>query len=69
MIIATAKACKKFNRQLKIKKGQFVAPHDTFHIVEKASSILSKDKILLTERGTCFGYNNLIVDMASFQSV
>lgn len=67
MIIAGAEACKKYDRQLKVKKGQFLAPHDTKNIVDKAATILSKDKILLTERGTSFGYNTLIVDMASFQ--
>ena len=67
MIIAGAKACAKYGRQLKIKKGQFLSPEDTKNIVDKASHYLDKDKILLTERGTSFGYNNLIVDMASFQ--
>jgi 2-dehydro-3-deoxyphosphooctonate aldolase (KDO 8-P synthase) len=67
MIVAGAKACEKYGRQLKIKKGQFLSPEETGNIVDKASSILSKDQILLTERGTTFGYNNLIVDMASFQ--
>ena len=67
MIIAGAEACKKYDRQLKVKKGQFLAPSDTKNIVDKAASIMNKDNILLTERGTSFGYNNLIVDMASFQ--
>ncbi|MBT7611122.1 MAG: 3-deoxy-8-phosphooctulonate synthase [Bacteriovoracaceae bacterium] len=67
MILAGAKACKKFGRKLKIKKGQFLSPSDTKQIVEKAATILDRDSILLTERGTSFGYNNLIVDMASFQ--
>lgn len=67
MIVAGAKSCAKYGRQLKIKKGQFVSPWDTEHIVHKASPFLSLDKILLTERGTSFGYNNLIVDMASFE--
>lgn len=67
MIVAGAEACKKYNRSLKIKKGQFLAPEDTKNIVEKAKHFLPLDKILLTERGTSFGYNNLIVDMASFQ--
>ncbi len=67
MIVAGAKACKKYDRQLKIKKGQFLSPEETGNIVEKANSIIPKDQILLTERGTSFGYNNLIVDMASFQ--
>ncbi|OUR97465.1 3-deoxy-8-phosphooctulonate synthase [Halobacteriovorax marinus] len=67
MIIAGAEACKKYDGQLKIKKGQFLSPEETKNIVDKASNFLSKDKILLTERGTSFGYNNLVVDMASFQ--
>lgn len=66
MIVEGAKACKQYGSELKIKKGQFLAPWDTKNIVDKASSFLSKDKILLTERGTSFGYNNLVVDMASF---
>ena len=67
MIIAGAQACKKYGGSLKIKKGQFLAPADTKNIVDKAANFLSLDKIYLTERGTSFGYNNLIVDMASFQ--
>ena len=66
MIIAGAEACKKYNGTLKIKKGQFLSPEETKNIVEKAENFISKDQILLTERGTSFGYNNLIVDMASF---
>lgn len=69
MIIAGAEACKKYGARLKIKKGQFLAPADTKNIVEKANNFLPLDRILLTERGTSFGYNNLIVDMASFQTM
>ncbi len=69
MIAAGALACKKYGRRLNVKKGQFLSPHDSRHIVKKASSILDKDKIMITERGTSFGYNNLIVDMASFQII
>jgi 2-dehydro-3-deoxyphosphooctonate aldolase (KDO 8-P synthase) len=67
MIVEGAKACAKYGKQLKVKKGQFLAPSDTKNIVDKAASFLDKDKILLTERGTSFGYNNLVVDMASFE--
>jgi 2-dehydro-3-deoxyphosphooctonate aldolase (KDO 8-P synthase) len=67
MIFAGAEACKKFNRELKVKKGQFLSPEETKNIVDKASHFLPKEKILLTERGSSFGYNNLVVDMASFQ--
>ncbi|MEQ1884406.1 MAG: 3-deoxy-8-phosphooctulonate synthase [Bryobacteraceae bacterium] len=45
-----------------IKKGQFVAPHDIRNACEKVAST-GNHKILITERGTTFGYNNLVVDM------
>lgn len=67
MIVEGAKACQRYGAQLKVKKGQFLSPWDCKNIVEKAQNFLPLDKILLTERGTSFGYNNLIVDMASFQ--
>lgn len=47
-----------------IKKGQFLAPWDIRHIIAKLESTGNK-KILITERGTVFGYNNLVVDMRS----
>jgi 2-dehydro-3-deoxyphosphooctonate aldolase (KDO 8-P synthase) len=45
-----------------IKKGQFVAPQDIRHAAEKVAST-GNHKILITERGSSFGYNNLVVDM------
>jgi len=47
-----------------VKKGQFLAPWDVANIVDKILSV-NNDQILLTERGTSFGYNNLISDMRS----
>ncbi len=47
-----------------IKKGQFLAPWDVRHIVDKVESTGNR-KILITERGTSFGYNNLVADMRS----
>jgi 2-dehydro-3-deoxyphosphooctonate aldolase (KDO 8-P synthase) len=47
---------------LNIKKGQFLAPWDVANIVEKIASVGNR-RILLTERGAMFGYNNLVVDM------
>jgi len=47
-----------------VKKGQFLAPEDMKHAIEKIESTGNK-KILLTERGSSFGYNNLVVDMRS----
>ncbi len=49
-------------RVVNIKKGQFVSPHDIRLAAEKVAST-GNDRILLTERGTAFGYNNLVVDM------
>lgn len=66
MIAAGAEACAKYNRILKVKKGQFLSPEETKNIVDKARTFLPLEQILLTERGSSFGYNNLIVDMASF---
>jgi len=47
-----------------IKKGQFLAPHDMKQVVKKASAA-GGERLLLTERGTTFGYNNLVADMRS----
>jgi len=52
-------------RAVNIKKGQFLSPQDARNIVEKARAAGCR-KILLTERGVSFGYNNLVVDMRSF---
>jgi 2-dehydro-3-deoxyphosphooctonate aldolase (KDO 8-P synthase) len=51
-------------RVVNIKKGQFVAPWDMRHVVEKCRSACN-DRVFVTERGSCFGYNNLVVDMRS----
>src|ERR1044071_3494427 len=52
-------------RAVKVKKGQVLAPQDARNIVEKARAAGCR-KLLLTERGVSFGYNNLVVDMRSF---
>ena len=49
---------------LNIKKGQFLSPWDMKNVLDKAYSVGNKN-IMLTERGTTFGYNNLVVDMRS----
>ena len=49
-------------RIVNIKKGQFVAPHDIAHAAEKVAST-GNSQVILTERGSSFGYNNLVVDM------
>ncbi|MCD6413351.1 MAG: 3-deoxy-8-phosphooctulonate synthase [Elusimicrobia bacterium] len=54
----------KTNLPINIKKGQFLSPYDMKYIAEKAVSTGNK-KIILTERGTSFGYGNLVVDFRS----
>src|SRR6267154_5473507 len=60
LLVAAAKHAKSIN----IKKGQFVSPWDMRHAVEKVRES-GNDNIFLTERGSSFGYNNLVVDMRS----
>jgi len=54
-------ACARSGRPVNVKKGQFVAPRDMVNVVEKVRASGNED-LLLTERGSTFGYNNLIVD-------
>ncbi len=61
LLVAAAETGKAVN----VKKGQFLSPWDAKNIVEKLRTA-GCDKILLTERGASFGYNNLVVDMRSF---
>jgi len=58
LLVAAGKTGKAVN----IKKGQFVAPHDMWNAAGKVAST-GNERILLCERGTTFGYNNLVVDM------
>ncbi len=53
-------------RAVNIKKGQFVSPHEMRNAAEKVAST-GNNHILLTERGSSFGYNNLVVDMRSLE--
>lgn len=57
--------CAKTGRAVNVKKGQFLSPWDAKNIVDKLSQA-GCEKILLTERGASFGYNNLVVDLRSF---
>ncbi|MGA2037813.1 MAG: 3-deoxy-8-phosphooctulonate synthase [Bryobacteraceae bacterium] len=53
-------------RIVNIKKGQFVAPHDIHRAAEKVAST-GNSQVVITERGSSFGYNNLVVDMRGLQ--
>ena len=61
LILAAARS----GRAVNVKKGQFLAPQDARNIVEKVRAV-GCEKLMLTERGVSFGYNNLVVDMRSF---
>jgi 2-dehydro-3-deoxyphosphooctonate aldolase (KDO 8-P synthase) len=54
---------------VKVKKGQFLAPWDVKNIVTKFDSFNSASKLLITERGTSFGYNTLVSDMRSVKII
>lgn len=58
LVVAMAKT----NAIINIKKPQFLAPHEMRHIIKKFNEA-GNDNIILCERGSCFGYNNLVVDM------
>jgi 2-dehydro-3-deoxyphosphooctonate aldolase (KDO 8-P synthase) len=58
-------AAGKTGKAVNIKKGQFLAPEDMKFAAEKVAST-GNNNVLLTERGTTFGYHNLVVDMRSF---
>src|SRR6476660_2543718 len=58
LLIAAAKS----GRAVNIKKGQFLSPWDMRHAVEKCRAA-GNDNVFVTERGSSFGYNNLVVDM------
>lgn len=51
-------------KTLNLKKGQFLAPWDMKNAIKKAEAV-GAERIILTERGTCFGYNNLVSDFRS----
>ena len=57
-------AAGKTGRAVNVKKGQFVAPWDMTHPIEKVRST-GNERVFLTERGSSFGYNNLVVDFRS----
>jgi 2-dehydro-3-deoxyphosphooctonate aldolase (KDO 8-P synthase) len=61
LIVAAART----GRVVNIKKGQFLAPEDVRHAVAKAADA-GNPRVIVTERGTSFGYHNLIVDMRAF---
>jgi 2-dehydro-3-deoxyphosphooctonate aldolase (KDO 8-P synthase) len=58
LVVAMAKT----DAIINVKKPQFLAPHEMRHIINKFGEV-GNDRIILCERGSCYGYNNLVVDM------
>ena len=63
LIQAAARSGKPVN----IKKGQFLSPHEMQHVIDKAKTAKPDAQILVCERGSSFGYHNLVVDMRSLE--
>jgi 2-dehydro-3-deoxyphosphooctonate aldolase (KDO 8-P synthase) len=61
-------ACGASGKPVNVKKGQFIAPEDARYILEKLASSGCRS-VLLTERGACFGYHNLVVDMRGIMAM
>ncbi len=61
LLVAAART----GRPVNVKKGQFLAPDDMAHVVEKCRGA-GNENVMLCERGTTFGYHNLVVDMRAF---
>ena len=61
-------AMAKTDAVINIKKAQFLAPHEMGHILKKCEDA-GNSNLILCERGSCFGYNNLIVDMLGFSTM
>lgn len=64
LVVAMAKT----NAVINIKKPQFLAAHEMRHIIKKFAEA-GNEKIILCERGSCFGYNNLVVDMLAMEEM
>ncbi|MGF1631142.1 MAG: 3-deoxy-8-phosphooctulonate synthase [Kiloniellaceae bacterium] len=63
LVVAAARATQRHQGLLHVKKAQFLAPGDCHAILRKIEEAAGKDMTILCERGSSFGYNNLVVDM------
>lgn len=63
--------CAQTTRCINVKKGQFLSPDSVRHIIDKVRSVRgpTDGSLSITERGTCFGYGDLIVDMRAFKTL
>ncbi|MBK8206883.1 MAG: 3-deoxy-8-phosphooctulonate synthase [Planctomycetes bacterium] len=65
LLEAAANAAVKHGKTVNVKKGQFLAPWDMAQVVSKMNTFGAEGRVMLTERGASFGYNNLVSDMRS----
>jgi 2-dehydro-3-deoxyphosphooctonate aldolase (KDO 8-P synthase) len=63
LVVAAARATRQREGLLHVKKAQFLAPWDCHSILRKIEEAAGPEMTILCERGSCFGYNNLVVDM------
>ena len=66
LLVAAAQAATKYNSAVNVKKGQFLAPEDMKNVAAKLREA-GCENVMLAERGTTFGYNNLVVDFRSLE--
>ncbi len=69
LVVEAAKVAAQKGAWLHVKKAQFLAPWDVSNIITKAREAAGDVQLILCERGTSFGYNNLVVDMLSFDAM
>lgn len=60
-------ACAATGKFVNAKKAQFMAPGDMQHVVSKVAAVEGRERLMLCERGTSFGYQNLVVDMRGIE--
>lgn len=69
LVVAGAQAVEATGGWLHVKKAQFLAPWDVKNIISKVGEVTKRNPTILCERGTSFGYNNLVVDMLGIQGM
>jgi len=67
LVVDIARVAEEKNKLIQVKKAQFLAPWDCKNIVSKICEVTKFNRVILCERGTSFGYNNLVVDMLGFE--
>ena len=69
LVVAGAKAVDERDGWFHVKKAQFLAPWDSKNIISKVGEVTKSDRVVMCERGSSFGYNNLVVDMLGIQAM